>query len=58
MPLILLVQESDMLILRKDPALWYHGGTIGQARYFSRFIALQIKAKLMGTPLPLYQKTP
>ncbi|KUJ21180.1 dimethylaniline monooxygenase (N-oxide forming) [Mollisia scopiformis] len=40
------------------PAIWLHGGTIGQGRYYSRFIALQIKAKLLGTPLPLYEKTP
>ncbi|KAF7552096.1 hypothetical protein G7Z17_g4525 [Cylindrodendrum hubeiense] len=40
------------------PAFWYHGGAVGQARYMSRFIALQIKAKLLGTPLPLYSSTP
>lgn len=39
-----------------DPAIWLHGGPIGQGRYFSRFIALQIKAKLMGSPLPIYKK--
>ncbi|KAH7319169.1 dimethylaniline monooxygenase (N-oxide forming) [Rhexocercosporidium sp. MPI-PUGE-AT-0058] len=38
------------------PAMWYHGGTIGLARYYSRFLALQIKAKLLGTPLPLYER--
>ncbi|KAH8652009.1 hypothetical protein BGZ61DRAFT_374837 [Ilyonectria robusta] len=40
------------------PAFWYHGGAVGQARYMSRFIALQIKAKLLGTPLPIYGLTP
>jgi hypothetical protein len=40
-----------------DPGLFYHGGTIGQARYYARYIGLQIKAKLMGTPLPVYEKT-
>ena len=30
------------------------GGTIPQARYYSRHVALQIKAALMGTPLPMY----
>ena len=38
-----------------DPGLWYIGGTVGHARYFSRYIALQIKAQLMGTPLPIYE---
>ncbi|TVY81082.1 putative indole-3-pyruvate monooxygenase [Lachnellula suecica] len=37
------------------PALFYHGGTQGHARFFSRFIALQIKAGLLGTPLALYK---
>ncbi|KAK7415662.1 hypothetical protein QQX98_005694 [Neonectria punicea] len=40
------------------PAFWYHGGAVGQARYMSRFIALQIKAKLLGTPLPVYKSIP
>ncbi|KAI9693499.1 MAG: hypothetical protein M1820_009235 [Bogoriella megaspora] len=40
------------------PAFWYHGGSLGQARYFSRFIALQVKAKLLGTPLHVYEDTP
>lgn len=39
-----------------DPAIWLHGGSIGQGRYYSRFIALQIKAKLMGRPLPVYER--
>lgn len=38
--------------------LWYHGGTMGQARYMSRFIALSIKAEKLGTPLRIYGKTP
>ncbi|KAK5047064.1 hypothetical protein LTR84_007006 [Exophiala bonariae] len=37
------------------PGVWYTGGDIGCARYFSRFVALQIKAQLMGTPLQLYE---
>ncbi|EXJ68682.1 uncharacterized protein A1O5_08476 [Cladophialophora psammophila CBS 110553] len=37
------------------PNLYYMGGTIGHARYFSRHVALQIKAELMGTPLPIYE---
>ncbi|KIW71278.1 hypothetical protein PV04_03461 [Phialophora macrospora] len=36
------------------PGLWYMGGTIGYCRYFSRHVALQIKAHLMGSPLPVY----
>ena len=49
--------EGDWL-MRIDPAMWYHGGTIGQQRFYCRFIALQIKAKIMGMPLRIYDKTP
>jgi hypothetical protein len=45
---------SNLTMLNVDPAFWFHGGAIGQARYMSRFIALQVKAKLLGTPLPFY----
>ncbi|RVX68377.1 hypothetical protein B0A52_07377 [Exophiala mesophila] len=37
------------------PGLWYMGGPIGHSRYFSRHVALQIKADLTGTPMPIYQ---
>lgn len=46
------------LIWRTDPGLWLHGGTSGQARWMSRFIALQVKAMIIGSPLPLYSDTP
>ncbi|OAP62649.1 hypothetical protein AYL99_01876 [Fonsecaea erecta] len=36
------------------PGVWFTGGDIGIARYYGRFIALQIKAELMGTPLKVY----
>ncbi|KAK1765600.1 hypothetical protein QBC33DRAFT_579352 [Phialemonium atrogriseum] len=34
-----------------QPQLWFHGGPCGHARYFSRFVALQIRAELDGVPL-------
>jgi hypothetical protein len=36
-----------------DPGLWTAGGNMGQTRYYSRFLALQIKAAVLGTPLPI-----
>jgi hypothetical protein len=39
-----------------DPGLWYMGGTIGQSRYYSRFVALQIKAAMLRTPLPVFDE--
>lgn len=41
-----------------DPALWYMGGSVAQARYMSRFVALQVHADLVGTPLEIYRATP
>lgn len=41
-----------------DPAFWYVGGAIGQARYMSRWPALQMKLKLLGTEIPVYRETP
>lgn len=38
------------------PGVWFLGGRIGFARYYSRFVALQIKAALMGPPLEVYDK--
>lgn len=32
--------------------LWLLGGAVPQARWNSRFIALQIQAELMGKPFP------
>jgi hypothetical protein len=40
-----------------DPGIWYMGGSIGQARYMSRFLALQIKADVEGVPFQPYEDT-
>ncbi|KAI1066772.1 hypothetical protein LB506_012195 [Fusarium annulatum] len=39
-----------------EPGLWYIGGALGHARYYSRFIALSIKADTVGQPLPVYRE--
>jgi hypothetical protein len=39
-----------------DPGIWFSGGSIGHARFYSRFIAMQIKADVSGTPLPVYDR--
>ncbi|CZR43891.1 uncharacterized protein FPRO_13699 [Fusarium proliferatum ET1] len=41
--------------LLEQPGLWYIGGSLGTARYFSRFIALSIKADVLGQTLPVYR---
>ncbi|KAF2097813.1 putative flavin-containing monooxygenase [Rhizodiscina lignyota] len=40
------------------PTIWYAGGGIGQTRFYSRFLALQIQADLAGKTLPIYLDTP
>lgn len=37
-----------------DPNLYYHGGDVRMARFFSRFIALQVQAHVLGQPLKPY----
>ncbi|KAK4897097.1 hypothetical protein LTR27_004990 [Elasticomyces elasticus] len=36
------------------PNLYYHGGDIRMGRFFSRFVALQIQADVLGKPLQRY----
>jgi hypothetical protein len=42
------------VLLSAEPGLWYLGGALGHARYYSRYIALSIKAHELGTPIPVY----
>lgn len=35
--------------------LWFHGSLIAHARSYSRYLALQIKARMEGIPTPVYQ---
>lgn len=35
-------------------ALWYHGGNLALSRFYSRFLALQLKARKEGIATPVY----
>lgn len=35
-------------------ALWFHGGNLALSRFYSRFLALQLKARMEGIPTPVY----
>jgi putative flavoprotein involved in K+ transport len=35
-------------------ALWFHGGNLHQSRHYSRYLALQLKARMEGVPTPVY----
>jgi putative flavoprotein involved in K+ transport len=36
-------------------ALWFHGGNLALSRYYSKFVALQIKARAEGLETPVYR---
>jgi cation diffusion facilitator CzcD-associated flavoprotein CzcO len=38
--------------------IWYQGGEIGNARFFSKFLALQIKAEIEGFDFNTYDQKP
>lgn len=46
--------HGQQLTETTDPSLYYHGGDVRMARFFSRFIALQIQAQVLGQPLKPY----
>ena len=38
--------------------LWFHGGNLAQSRHYSEFLALQLKARQVGIPTPVYRLAP
>jgi putative flavoprotein involved in K+ transport len=38
----------------QQPALWFHGGNLAQSRHYSLYLALQLKARAVGIPTPVY----
>jgi putative flavoprotein involved in K+ transport len=38
--------------------LWFHGGNLAQSRHYSRYVALQLKARLEGLATPVYAQAP
>jgi putative flavoprotein involved in K+ transport len=38
--------------------LWFHGGNLAQSRHYSRYLALQLKARLEGLATPVYGRAP
>lgn len=37
-----------------QPGLWFHGGNLAQSRFYSRYLALQLKARHAKLHLPIY----
>jgi putative flavoprotein involved in K+ transport len=38
----------------RQEGLWFHGGNLAQSRYYSKILALQLKARMEGVPTPVY----
>jgi putative flavoprotein involved in K+ transport len=37
-------------------ALWFHGGNLALSRFYSKYLALQLKARMEGLETPVYGK--
>jgi putative flavoprotein involved in K+ transport len=38
----------------RQEGLWFHGGNLAQSRFYSQFLALQLKARMEGLATPVY----
>ena len=38
----------------QQQGLWFHGGTLHQSRHYPLYLALQLKARQVGIPTPVY----
>jgi putative flavoprotein involved in K+ transport len=47
-------EQRNMWKPTRQPALWFHGGNLQQSRHYSRFLALQLKARAEGIATPVY----
>ncbi|MEA2396396.1 MAG: putative flavoprotein involved in transport [Solirubrobacteraceae bacterium] len=47
-------EERNIWKPTQQPALWFHGGNLHQSRYYSLYLALQLKARAEGIDTPVY----
>ncbi|EXG82803.1 flavin-containing monooxygenase [Cryptosporangium arvum] len=47
-------EERNMWKPTQQEGLWFHGGNLHQSRYYSLYLALQLKARQEGIPTPVY----
>jgi putative flavoprotein involved in K+ transport len=48
-------EQRNMWKPTRQEALWFQGGNLAQARYYSLYLALQLKARQVGIPTPVYR---
>ncbi|HEX5403598.1 MAG TPA: NAD(P)/FAD-dependent oxidoreductase [Pseudonocardiaceae bacterium] len=47
-------EERNMWKPTQQPGLWFHGGNLHQSRFYSLYLALQLKARYEGIRTPVY----
>ncbi|MGY1591459.1 NAD(P)-binding domain-containing protein [Geodermatophilus sp. SYSU D00708] len=51
-------EQRNMWKPTQQEALWFHGGNLHQSRHYSLYLALQLKARQVGLPTPVYGLAP
>ncbi|MQC17099.1 MAG: NAD(P)/FAD-dependent oxidoreductase [Chloroflexi bacterium] len=51
-------EQRNMWKPTQQPGLWFHGGNLSQSRQYSRYLALQLKARLEHIPTVVYGLQP
>ncbi len=47
-------EERNMWKPTQQEGLWFHGGNLHQSRHYSQFLSLQLKARQVGIPTPVW----
>ncbi|MDP9390679.1 MAG: NAD(P)/FAD-dependent oxidoreductase [Actinomycetota bacterium] len=47
-------EQRNMWKPTQQETLWFHGGNLHQSRHYSLYLALQLKARQVGLPTPVY----
>ena len=47
-------EQRNMWKPTQQEAFWFHGGNLHQSRHYSLYLALQLKARQVGLPTPVY----
>lgn len=51
-------EQRNMWKPTHQESLWFHGGNLAQSRFYSHFLALQLKARMEGIDTPVYGQQP
>ena len=47
-------EQRNMWKPTQQEALWFHGGNLHQSRHYSQYLSLQLKARQVGLPTPVW----